>query len=327
MTGAELAAKAKDVATNYDTAYMLGCFGWPATEANISRAVKNNTTNASRKQWQSKANAIIGKGFLFDCVCLIKAILWGWNGDATKSYGGAKYASNGVPDIGADQMINVCKDVSTDFSVVVPGEAVWLKGHIGIYIGDGLAVECTPAFKSGVQITAVSNMGTKIGYSARKWTKHGKLPYVTYGAEPVEPSTPAKSDGSIAIGTEVQFSGKKHYATAVATAGVSCKPGKATVTAIAAGKAHPYHVVKIAGGGSTVYGWVDATDIEVAVFGTAYKVVPTSGLNIRSGPGKENRIVTAIPFGTVVRIDKTLSGWGHLSDGRGWCSMAYLKEV
>ncbi len=31
----------------------------------------------------------------------------------------------------------------------------------------------------------------------------------------------------------------------------TCKPGKATVTAIAAGKAHPYHLKAVSGGGSS----------------------------------------------------------------------------
>ena len=52
--------------------------------------------------------------------------------------------------------------------------------HIGIYIGDGLCVECTPAWKNCVQITAVGNIGTKSGYNTRTWKKHGKLPYVDY---------------------------------------------------------------------------------------------------------------------------------------------------
>ena len=82
-------------------------------------------------------------------------------------------------------MIKLCSNVTTDFSKIEVGEAVWCSGHIGVYIGDGLAVECTPAWKNKVQITAVKNMGTKSGYNARTWTKHGKLPYVDYDVETV----------------------------------------------------------------------------------------------------------------------------------------------
>lgn len=118
--------------------------------------------------------------FGFDCVCMIKGVLWGWNGDASKTYGGASYASGGVPDIGADTMITKCSGVSTDFSKIVPGEAVWLKGHIGVYIGGGKVIECSPAFKNCVQVTACLNIGAISGMNGRRWTKHGKLPYITY---------------------------------------------------------------------------------------------------------------------------------------------------
>ena len=73
-----------------------------------------------------------------------------------------------------------CSGKTTDFSKIEVGEAVWRQGHIGVYIGDGLAVECTPAWKNCVQITAVANIGNKSVYNSRRWTKHGKLPYVTY---------------------------------------------------------------------------------------------------------------------------------------------------
>ena len=114
----------------------------------------------------------------FDCVGLIKAVLWGWEGNTAKSYGGAVYASNGVPDVTADTMISKCSDVSTDFNNISIGEFLWMKGHCGIYIGDGLAVESTPAWKNGVQITACNC--TKKGYNSRYWNKHGKLPYIIY---------------------------------------------------------------------------------------------------------------------------------------------------
>ena len=41
----------------------------------------------------------------------------------------------------------------------------------------------------------------------------------------------------------------------------SCKPGRAKVTATAKGAKHPYHLIAESGGGSSVYGWVDAADI------------------------------------------------------------------
>lgn len=180
MTNKELVKKLIDVAKNYKTLYVIGCFGAPMTPANKTRYINNGAHNKynARADRTAMINAATADTFGFDCVCLIKGLLWGWNGDASHTYGGAKYTTNGVPDIGADAMIGVCKNVSTDFSEIEIGEAVWCKGHIGVYIGDGLVVECTPSWKNCVQITSCNC--TKSGYNRRNWTKHGKLPYVTY---------------------------------------------------------------------------------------------------------------------------------------------------
>lgn len=181
-TAKELATAAENVAKNYKTLYVMGCFGWPMTATMKARAKKEQSYNRKAER-TAKIDAADAKTFGFDCVNLIKSLLWNWSGDASKNYGGAAYGSNNVPDIDADQMIGVCNDVSTDFSNIQVGEAVWLKGHIGIYVGNGLAVESTPSWKDGVQITAVHNIGKKSGYNGRSWTKHGKLPYVTYEEE------------------------------------------------------------------------------------------------------------------------------------------------
>lgn len=183
-TGKELAAKCKEVAENYKTLYVLGCIGAPLNASNKTRYCNNLSYNRQTVR-TVKIKSATADTFGMDCVCMIKTLLWGWAGDKSKTYGGAVYGSNDVPDINADQMIAVCKDVSTDFTNIVVGEVVWMSGHIGVYIGNGLAVECTPKWADGVQITAVHNIGRKNGYNGRVWTKHGKLPYVSYtGAKP-----------------------------------------------------------------------------------------------------------------------------------------------
>lgn len=179
MTGFELAEKAVNIAKNYKTLYVMGCFGAPMTPSNKARYTKNHSYNMQASR-TAMINAASADTFGFDCVCLIKGILWGWKGELNSYYGGAKYASNGVPDYSANGMISICKNVSTDFSKIEIGEAVWLDGHIGIYVGDGLAVECTPKWQNKVQITAVGNIGSKSGYNTRTWTKHGKMPWVDY---------------------------------------------------------------------------------------------------------------------------------------------------
>ena len=283
-TAAQLAERCLDVAQNYKTLYVMGCFGAPMTAANKKRYTQNHSYNKQATRTKM-INAASADTFGFDCVCLIKGLLWGWCGDKSKTYGGASYAVNGVPDIGADTMITKCKNVSTaGWANMEVGEALWVKGHIGVYIGNGLAVECTPAWKNQVQVTAVGNIGAKSGYNTRTWTKHGKLPYVTYTGESIstpstgsgsgtKPSTGTGTTGSLKVGDIVEFTGDTHYTNANAATGVKCKPGTAKITSIAAGSKHPYHLIKEAGGGSTVYGWVDAEDISTSGGEEVYTVV------------------------------------------------------
>ena len=182
-TNIDLANRLRVAATEYKTLYVMGCFGAPLTQKNKDRYCKNHSYNKQEAR-TAMIKSATEDTFGFDCVCLIKGILWGWKGDVSKTYGGAIYKANDVPDIGADSMIKVCKELSTDFSKIEIGEAVWMEGHIGVYIGNGLAVECTPKWDNKVQITACNQ--TITGYNRRNWTKHGKLPYIDYIKEQQE---------------------------------------------------------------------------------------------------------------------------------------------
>ena len=206
-TGKELAAACLNVANNYKTLYVMGCFGAPMTEANKGRYIAHHEYN-SRAARTSMIKAASADTFGFDCVCMIKALLWGWDGDTSHIYGGAKYGSNGVPDISADQIIQVCKDVSTDFSNMQVGELLWMKGHVGIYVGNGECVECTPGWKNCVQVTVVKNIKAGTGHN---WTKHGKLPYISYDGSVITeaPAAPAATPSEKVSGLPVLKKGSK----------------------------------------------------------------------------------------------------------------------
>ena len=167
MNNKEFAEKAIKL-SQQPTAYMLGAFCWSATENNIKRLLNQYEENYN---WLWKANSIKGQGFIGDCIGIIKGILWGFNFDLDKSYGGAVYCSNGVPDIDADTAIKMCSDVSNNFDNVQVGEVVWMSGHIGIVVSSTQVIECTPIWSCGVQTTNLHGRG---------WQKHGKLPWVDY---------------------------------------------------------------------------------------------------------------------------------------------------
>lgn len=71
-----------------------------------------------------------------------------------------------------------------------------------------------------------------------------------------------KQSKAIKVGDTVEFIGKKHFTSSFKAAkSSSCKGGKAKVTAINKGKAHPYHL-KSAEKTCTVHGWVDADEVK-----------------------------------------------------------------
>ena len=67
--------------------------------------------------------------------------------------------------------------------------------------------------------------------------------------------------GGHAIGDTVNFIGTRHYVSSTGNTGYNCKPGEARITLLAPGAAHPIHLVHTTGSASTVYGWVNESDI------------------------------------------------------------------
>jgi len=171
MNNLEFVKRLYKIATQYKTIYMWGCFGQLITGGLI------NYKKSQYKSWYSRSKeklfrSMIGKDYYaFDCVNLIKGVLWGWDD------GDVKYRANEVPDVNANTFIKLCKEISTDFTSIRVGEVVWLNGHIGVYIGHGNVIEATPKWKNGVQITKLTD---------RKWLKHGFIPWIHYVEEKEE---------------------------------------------------------------------------------------------------------------------------------------------
>lgn len=133
------------------------------------------------------------------------------------------------------------------------------------------------------------------------------------------------------VGQVVQFNGTKHYKSSDAIQGYICKPGKVKVNNVyRVGKSrHPYMVIAVSGGGSTAYGWVDATDLQEIAVKTfmPYTVRVTANvLNVRSGPGTRYKVTTSIKKNEVYTVVEEKNGWGKLKSGAGWISLKYAKK-
>lgn len=68
MNNVEFANKAKMIANNYKTLYVMSCFGAPMTTVNKKRYIDNTyNSKPNRKEMIEKAST---DTFGFDCVCL-----------------------------------------------------------------------------------------------------------------------------------------------------------------------------------------------------------------------------------------------------------------
>lgn len=126
----------------------------------------------------------------------------------------------------------------------------------------------TPSTGSEVVYTVkagdtLSGIAAKYGTTYQKLASYNGIsnPNIIHVGQKIKiPSGQAPSTSwTPKVGDIVNFTGNRHYTSANASSGPSCKGGKAKITQIyQLGKSkHPYHLVAVSGGGSTVYGWVD----------------------------------------------------------------------
>lgn len=271
-----------------------------------------------------------GKSWNFDCVILIKAILWGWKGDKKASHGGAKYGSNGVYDDNADQIINRCKPVSTDFSTIVPGELLWMAGHVGVYIGGGKVIECTAAWTGEVLISDINSKGkrSRNGKAVGYWKKHGRLNYIEYVTEQPkeeekkeEPKKddPKKPELKFSKGERVILNGYLYENSMGENRGIKITNRKGLITKVAKNGIKPYHFEDL--------GWVAEEDLKAAE-NTKYKtIVNCSWLNLRTSPKYGNNIYRSVRAGTKVLYLGETKGWAKVEYNgvTVYCGPSYLK--
>ena len=144
--------------------YVWGTFGSVLTEGLFQAKLEQypdgvgNYEDFIRDNWVGKRTT--------DCCGLIKG--YGCLDPETMSI---NYGTNGMPDLGANQMYyNASESGTIDTIPEIPGLAVWHDGHIGVYIGNGYVIEA---------------MGTKYGVvktqlEGRGWTHWLKVEYINY---------------------------------------------------------------------------------------------------------------------------------------------------
>lgn len=153
-----------------DWGYVMGTFGQVLTEELLEAKLVQLPDDVGPYEDFIRANYLGLR--TADCIGLIKGYSW-YNVDT----GEIRYASNGMPDVGADQ-IYANAAIKGDISTLpeLPGLILHADGHVGIYIGDGYAIEAMGT-RYGVVKTRVAN---------RNWTGWCKNPYINYIEETEE---------------------------------------------------------------------------------------------------------------------------------------------
>jgi len=144
--------------------YVWGTYGNVLTEDLLTYKLQQYPEGVGNHETFIRANWLGGR--TADCVGLIKG--YGWLDPETLTIG---YGTNGMPDIGANQMYHSASVSGTiDTMPDTPGLAVWFDGHIGVYIGNGEVIEASGTRKGVV----------KTELDGRGWTHWLEIEYINY---------------------------------------------------------------------------------------------------------------------------------------------------
>ena len=145
-------------------------------------------------------------------------------------------------------------------------------------------------------------------------------------AIPGENNTQGNVDSSKDESVQAPFA---ETVTVTADAGLNVRKAPSVTSAVitAVPKGTVLAIVAESGGWGKLSsgGWVSLNYTE-ASGAQQYYVTPDVGLNVRSGPGTDYGIISAVPKGTKLTVVSQKDGWGKLSTD-GWVSMEYLSKA
>lgn len=181
-------------------------------------------------------------------------------------YGYMKY----LQPTNAELFIKYCGELPVGDTPKLGACMVWQKGTQAGYDGAGHVAIVEQIISKDEVITSESAWGGYDFMTARRkrgadgnWGQAYKFLGFIYNpaVSDDEPIPEPKPTGEVVEGSIVTFVGEVHYPSSSASDGFECLSGEATVTKIAEGAKHPYHLIRVSGGASNVYGWVDTCDI------------------------------------------------------------------
>jgi len=187
FTNTGLVAYAKKaLAENYG--YCLGTYGQILTEAVLnSKCAQGGGVGEYNTKHKNYLRAFLNRR-VSDCYGLIKGYCWGYPDNG-------KYASNGFADRNQESAYNAAKQKGTLATMPeIPGIILWLKGHAGIYIGNGEFIECAGAptgmFKGKIQNGRVTSGSRFTHWFMDTYINYGQNAAVSASSPPITAETP-----------------------------------------------------------------------------------------------------------------------------------------
>lgn len=161
--------------------YALGAFGNILTPSFLNQKLsQGGGVGAYNTRHRSYLNTYINKR-VTDCYGLVKACVW-WNNDSVNP----TYNKNRLMDRNQEGAYNAAKEKGPLNTIPeIPGLILWMRGHAGIYIGDGEFIECVGA-PVGMRKGKIVNGRITSGSKFTHWFKDTYINYVG----PLKPTPP-----------------------------------------------------------------------------------------------------------------------------------------
>lgn len=227
---------------------------------------------------------------IFDCIGMIKCFIW-----KDYSSSNARYYGKTCPDWNCEQFFNNVK-VKGKISTIpeIPGIIVYMPGHVGVYMGNGVVIEATAAWNAKVQKSYFK--GNHSGLKKRtSWTHWFKMDQLSYD-EP-KPETPKEevkveekpsTSLKFKVGDSVVVNGSLYKSSNAVSPVGSVKNRSTKITRVAIGAKHPYNT-------TGDLGWMDEASVKAATTAKSVDVLAREVIQGKWGNGAErkNRLTAA----------------------------------
>jgi hypothetical protein len=149
--------------------YCLGTFGNTLNTALLSqKCAQGGGVGTYNTKHKSYLQGFIGKR-VSDCYGLVKGYLW--------TEGNGEPAYNAAQDRNQEGAYNAAKEKGPLSTIPnIPGIVLWMKGHAGIYLGNGKFIECA-GVPVGCRQGTISNGVVTSGSKFTNWFKDTFIDY------------------------------------------------------------------------------------------------------------------------------------------------------